>query len=429
MSSKHIFFKETFLHFVWQQKKFDFQNLETTQGQSIKVFHVGQYNTNAGPDFFNAHVEIDGQKWAGNIEMHLRASDWYKHHHETDKAYDSVILHVVWEHDAEVFYADEKPIPTLVLAPYVSRELLDKYANLMQLKPSGILCEKDFARVDVFVKQHWFESLYLERLEQKTTYIQQLLSQNNNDWEATLFQMLARYFGLKVNAAAFESMAQQTDFAIVRKLRTDQETLEALFMGQNHLLDKDVVDAYLLKLCDAYNYTKKKFKLDNQNIQRAQFFRLRPPNFPNIRLSQLAALYSKHTAVFHQLLDAKSLSDFYGIFDVAATAYWDNHYTFGTISKPSKKKLTKSFIDIQLINAVFPMRFAYAAAQGKSQFDQILDWMQQMPPEKNSYTKLFDDIEPVNKNAHVSQALLQLSQHYCFKNRCLSCEIGNFLLK
>ncbi|MBU2525305.1 MAG: DUF2851 family protein [Bacteroidetes bacterium] len=429
MSFKHDSIKETFLHFVWQQKKFNFQHLKTTQGLQIRLLQVGQYNTDAGPDFFNAQIEIDGQKWAGNVEMHLRASDWYKHHHETDKAYDNVILHVVWEQDAEVFYADEKPIPTLVLAPYVSRELLDKYTELMQLKPSGILCEKDFAQVDNFVKQHGFENLYLERLEQKTTYIHQLLLQNQNDWEATLFHMLARYFGLKVNAAAFESMAQQTDFGIVRKLSENQEALEALFMGQNHLLDKDIVDPYLQKLRESYAYTQHKFQLDHQNIQRAQFFRLRPPNFPNIRLSQLAGLYAKHAAVFHQLLEAQSLNDFYSIFNVTAAAYWDNHYTFGTLSKPSKKKLSKSFIDIQLINVVFPMRFAYATAQGKNPFEQILAWMQEMAPEKNRYTKLFDDIEHVNKNALISQALLQLSQNYCFKNRCLSCEIGNFLLK
>ena len=420
--------QEDFLHYIWQHKKFEASNLKTTKGETVSLVSVGQHNLNSGPDFFNAQLKVDLQLWAGNVEIHIKSSDWFLHNHEQDKAYDNVILHVVWEHDTEVFRKDNSTIPTLELKDYILKSALYNYQQLFTKYKKWINCENDFESVDDFKIQNWLERLYFERLERKSTDINQLLKTSKNDWEAVLFKMLAKNFGLKVNGDAFLSVANSIDFSIVRKLQNNQVQLEALLFGQADLLNEDIEDVYFQTLNKEYQFSKQKFTLANNNITAIQFFRLRPPNFPTIRLSQLASLYIKEQNLFSKINESNALEDFYKLFLVETSSFWESHYTFCKTSKKSKKKITKAFIDLLLINTIIPIKFAYAKFQGKQIDDSVVKLMQQIVSEKNSVIDKFNSLKKVSTSALQSQALLQLKNEYCDKNKCLKCAIGSSLL-
>ncbi|MFC0605949.1 DUF2851 family protein [Winogradskyella pulchriflava] len=419
--------QEDFLHYIWKHKAFNTSNLKTTNSEVIAIKQLGQHNYNAGPDFFNAQISIADQLWAGNVEIHIKSSDWYVHNHEIDKAYDNVILHVVWEHDTEIFRNDNSEIPTLELKHFVDITLLHNYQKLMQSK-SWINCETNFHEVGDFLLNNWLERLYIERLERKSKDIQQLLKLSNNDWEAVLFKMLTKNFGLKVNGESFLSLANSFDFPIVRKLRTNVLDLEALFFGQADLLHDDVQDVYYTNLQKRYQFLKQKFKLNNRGVLPLQFFRLRPPNFPTIRLSQLAKLYNTHNNLFSEVVSVVSKEDIYRIFNIETSEFWKTHYTFSKTSKPVKKELTKSFIDLLIINTIIPIQFSYARSLGKPVEDHVFNFIKQVNLEKNSIVSKFFELKSLDNNALNSQALLQLKQNYCSKNKCLQCAIGNSLI-
>ncbi len=420
--------QEDFLHYIWKHKKIDVTNLKTTSGAVITILSVGQHNVNAGPDFFNTQLKIDNQLWAGNLEIHIKSSDWFLHNHEQDKAYNNVILHVVWEHDTNVYRKNNTVIPTLELKKYVSKTALNNYQQLFSKTEKWINCEQAFAGIDNFMLQNWLERLYVERLERKAESINQLLKTSKNDWESVLFKMLAKNFGLKVNADAFSSMASTIDFSIVRKLQSNQTSLEALFFGQANLLSADVQEPYFQSLIKAYLFLKQKFGLSNKNIVPIQFFRLRPLNFPTIRLSQLASLYNKEQNLFSKINDIQNIKGFYTLFSIKTSVFWESHYTFDKRSKTSKKKLSKSFIDLLMINTIIPVKFAYARYQGKPIEEDIITLMQQIASEKNSIIDAFNSLKKVSISALQSQGLLQLKNEYCNKNKCLQCVIGNSLL-
>ena len=263
--------KEDFLHYIWQFKKFDFSNLETVQGEKLILFNSGHYLQLAGPDFFNSQLSIGEQKWAGNVEIHLKSSDWYVHHHENDSNYDNVILHVVWEHDTEVFRKDNSEIPVLELRKYVSNQTLEKYLNLASLK-SWIFCEKEIATIDDFVFKNWQEKLFFERLERKSIPIQKILQETENDWETVLFCLLGKSFGLNTNGEIFFKIAQSIPFSIIRKESFEVENLEALFFGRSGLLDSDNEDSYKEKLSNI-SLNKEKDKLESWKEWLLFFFK------------------------------------------------------------------------------------------------------------------------------------------------------------
>ena len=420
--------QEDFLHYLWKHKKFTTQGLKTAKQEAVTIINVGEHNHNTGPDFFNAQLKIGEQLWAGNVEIHIKSSDWFVHNHETDSNYDNVILHVVWEHDTEIFRKDNSEISTLELKQYVSKEALANYQKLFSTVQKWINCEKDFAKVEDFTINNWLERLYFERLERKASYIEKILKQNTNDWEAVLFKLLAKNFGLKVNGEAFLSVANAFDFSVVRKQQSKLSSLEALLFGQANLLEESFQEPYYLQLQKEYAFLKQKFSLNAEHIIPLQFFRLRPPNFPTIRLSQLANVFHKNPNLFSEIIKAKSLETFYDLFSVGTSTFWDTHYTFGKVSKTSKKQVTKSFIDLLIINTIIPLKFSYAKQMGKTVDDEILQLMQQIAPEKNSVIEKFNSLKPVSKSALQSQALLQLKAEYCDKNRCLQCAIGNTVL-
>ena len=420
--------QEDFLHYLWKHKKIITTNLKTTKGENISIVNVGEHNLNAGPDFFNSQLKIENQLWAGNLEIHIKSSDWYLHNHEVDSNYDNVIIHVVWEHDTEIFRKDNTEIPTLELKHYVTLEALNNYQKLFSNTQKWINCESYFASIPEFAMSNWLERLYFERLERKANDINIVLEQSTNNWEAVLFKMLAKNFGLKVNGQAFASIASSFDFSIIRKQQSKLLSLEALLFGQAELLQNDCQEPYFLELEKEYQFLKQKFNLSSQNVTSLQFFRLRPPNFPTIRLSQLANMYYLHQNVFSKIIETKTLEDFYKLFSVETSVFWETHYTFSKVSKASKKRLTKPFVDLLLINTIIPIKFSYAKQIGKPIDNEIIQLLEQIASEKNSIVNKFNSLKKVSKSALASQALIQLKTEYCDKNKCLQCAIGNQLL-
>lgn len=422
--------REDFLHYLWKYKKFDFANAKTTQGEKILLLDCGTHNFNAGPDFFNARLRIGEQLWAGNVELHIKASDWYFHQHETDPNYDNVILHVVWENDVPVSRRNKTTIPALSLKNLVNASLINEYQRLFASTSSWINCEQTFPQVDNFTLRHWQERLYLERLEGKFQLIQQLLKKSENNWEAVLFQLLSKNFGLNLNGDAFLSVAQSFGFSVLQKCGTNQLKLEALFLGQAGLLDRNINIPYFTSLKAEYRYLKHKFQLNNLGVTRPKYFRLRPDNFPNIRFSQLASLYTRHKYYFLDLMNANSVTSIYALLDAETATFWKTHYSFTKSHKEREKALPKKFKDLVIINTIIPLRFCYGKARGVDEIEFLFSVMEELASEENKIIKGFNSLRPSTAvNALQSQALLQMKRYYCEPNRCLHCAIGTKMLQ
>ncbi len=420
--------REEFLHHLWLYKKFQISNLQCTSGKSVQILNVGQYTQLAGPDFFNAQIIIDNQKWAGNVEIHLKSSDWYVHHHEEDSAYDNVILHVVWEHDVEIFREDNNVIPTLELKKYVAAATLDSYERLMVPK-RWIFCENDISTVDSFLLKNWQERLFFERLERKLLQVDILLKSMNNDWEATLFVMLAKSFGLNTNGNAFMQMAQSIPFSVILKERHDVDNLIALFFGRLGFLDQPREEVYYQTLKKQYDYSLHKYQLKECIIAEPSFFKHRPDNFPTIRLVQLGQLYHLQQNLFSSIVASDTIKAIEKVLTLNIPEYWEIHYQFDKVSPKKRKPLSKSFIQLQIINTIVPLKFAYAKSQGKEISDEIIGIMGELPAENNSTILKFSEYGIKAENAFDSQSLLQLKNEYCDKKRCLECAVGIALLK
>ena len=420
--------KEDFLHYIWKFKKFDASNLKTYNGETISIINSGQYTQLAGPDFFNAQIEINKQKWAGNVEIHIKSSDWYVHNHEKDTNYDSVILHVVWEHDTEIFRKNNSEIPVLELKNLVSKEVLNNYETLMQPK-SWIFCEKQIQNTNDFTLKSWQERLFFERLERKSIPIQNLLIWTNQDWEAVLFVALAKNFGLNTNGEIFQKIAKSIPFHIIRKESFEIENLEALIFGNSGLLDTDKEDVYYKDLQFRFYYLLQKYQIEKSVIEPVQFFKHRPDNFPTIRLSQFANLYYKQQNLFSKIISVSNINEIYELFDISVSEYWQTHYQFDKESPKKRKMLTKSFIDLLIINTILPIQFAYARHLGKDISENLINILNEIAPENNSIIDKFNSFGIKSKNAFDTQSLLQLKNEYCNKSRCLYCAIGMELMK
>ncbi len=420
--------KESFLHYVWRYRHYRSRALKTFCGDSIVVLQSGMPNHNAGPDFLCGQLRIGDQLWAGNIEIHLKSSDWYAHNHEKDPAYQNVILHVVWEHDMEVFRSDDTSIPVLCLSDYVDQNVYQNYQALQQASDRWIPCDGMAKKLPQTTYLSWLERLYVERLESKTNQLDTLLRLTHNDWEAVLFQLLAKAMGLKVNGDSFLSIAKSIPFAVVRKAAHEEGVLEALFLGQAGLLNQDFSEPYAKQLKGVYGYWKKKYRLSVESVVPAQFFRLRPPNFPTIRLSQLAHLYQSNTQLFHQLTSVKSVKELRDLLSAEVSPFWQNHYSFDKHHPKRRKMFTQSFIDLLLINAVIPLQYNYNNYLGQKENEFLLDWARAISPEKNNILKKFQHLGLDSKNALETQALLQLKTHYCDLKKCSQCAIGHQLL-
>ena len=420
--------QEDFIHYLWKFKQLSGQELLTTEGKEIKIKSLGTHNFFSGPDFFNGRVEIDGQDWAGNIEMHVKASDWYLHGHDDDPSYDNVILHVVWMHDAEITRRDGVNIPVLEVSKYVDEHLVQSYRKLFAVKNDQFInCENQFSSVDDFKRDQWLEKLFFERLEYKSDRIKHILQQNNNDWEATFFQLLARSFGTKTNADAFEQLASGMDQAVIRKLAKDAFQLESVLLGQCGLLEVKRKDSYYKELVNEFAFAKAKHNLQ-PSLTPMKFFRLRPANYPTIRISQLSRLYQKNPMLFGEVLLSKSRQEIHMLFEVKAAKYWDTHHVFDKETEEREKTLTSDFIDLLIINCIVPIKFMHAQFVGKDKTEELMELMYELKPEKNTIVSGFKKLFKV-ENSLTTQSLLHLKPNYCDKNRCLSCDIGVALLR
>ena len=421
--------KEDFLYYVWQYKRFNVSSLFTTNQKEIVIKRAGQLNTNEGPDFLNAQIIIDQQLWAGNVEMHVKSSDWYVHKHENDTNYDDVILHVVWEDDVTVFMPNNQPLPTLVLQNYIDTGLIHQYQALLHNNKDWIPCGAQITSARSFVLTHWLERLFFERLEAKSTMIQSLLEKSNQNYEAVFFQLLAKNFGLKRNGDAFLTFANSFDFSVLKKVRANETQLAALFYGQANLLSEPSEIEYEKELMQAYQYLKHKHKLKPIPKNTFQFFRMRPSNFPTIRMAQLVAIVHQHQSLFSTVINLKEKIAFYDLFAVTVPTFWKNHYTFAKESKITHKKITTSFVDLLLLNTILPLQFVYHKNRGEDFKEAMLDLVRQIASEKNSIVAGFSSYGIATSSAMESQALLQLKNNYCTKKRCLQCAIGNDLLQ
>lgn len=421
--------KEDFLHYIWKHKLLNLNQLETTQKEKVQLINSGEHNHNAGPDFFNSQIIIEDLHWAGNIEIHVKSSDWYVHGHEKDINYDSIILHVVWEHDIEIYTKDNLVVPTLELKKHLDKNILNNYQKLFSKSQKWINCQNVISSVDPFIIDNWLERLYVERLEQKSELTQKMLDTSHNDWEAVLIKLLFKNFGLKVNGDAFLNLINSIDFSIIRKEKQSLVNIEALLFGQAGLLSDDIQDAYYKTLQMEYNYLLKKHNLQVNMKSQFQFFRLRPNNFPTVRIAQLAALLNQHQNLFSKIIATTKLKDYYKLFDISISEFWKIHYSFTSTSRKTYKKLSKKFIDLLLINTIVPLKFIYLKYINELNEEELISTIKLIKPEKNVVIDGFKELNVPCNNALNSQALLQLKNEYCEKNKCIQCAIGNQLLR
>lgn len=421
---------ENFLHYIWLYKKFNLFNLHTSSGQKIEIIKSGILNKNSGPDFTMSKILIDGIEWNGNIEIHTKSSDWLKHKHENNDSYKNIILHVVYIHDKEIPSLIKNNIPTLELQSYIPDQLIKNHSFLFFDPFYFIPCEKLIDKYLLTPNFSISEHLYINKLQEKLEKIKHLYHLLNNNWEAVLATTLAYSFGLKINAEAFEQLFLSIDYKIIQKLSYKPILLEALFFGLTNNSFKHKDDSYSLLLKEEFNYLKSKFLLTKQNIE-LKYFRLRPSNFPTIRLSQFAHLLSLYPNLFSHVVESKSIDQYFNLLDkVYASEYWNNHYVFGKESKLNViKKLSKSQKELIVLNSFIPIKFTYSLSIGKSMIEEIIDITNKIPAENNSVINKFKKLGFPIISALDSQAFLDLYKNKCSNKQCLTCLIGHQILK
>ena len=420
--------KEKLLQYIWQFQYFNKSDLVTTGGESLQVMHCGNLNTNQGPDFLQGKIKINKTLWAGNIELHINASDWNLHKHHHDENYNNVILHVVWNYDMEIKDASGNIIPALELKNLVSKILLNRYEAFMNAN-TFIPCQSQIHTINPLTFINWKQRILVERLENKSSNIFKFLQENNFHWEETFWWLIARNFGIKINSDAFENIARSIPIATLAKHKNQIHQIEALLFGQAGLLEKDFDEDYPAMLKKEYKFYAAKYKLKPIR-QSLLFLRMRPSNFPTIRLAQLAMLIHKSEHLFSKIKESNSLHEIKNLLNVTANDYWHYHYIFDESSDYKIKKLGEQMINNILINTVVPILFSYGFHQNEHQYkDKAIKWLEEIMAEKNAITKGFEALLLTNKTAADSQSFIQLKNEYCNNRRCLECAVGNALLR
>jgi hypothetical protein len=426
-----VLMKEEFLHYLWKYNMYDPEKLTDGSGNLVRVLSPGEYNRDSGPDFFNARISVDGTIWAGNIEIHTKASHFNTHGHQFDPAFDNIILHVVAENDRKIFNSRGEEILTVELT--FDPGLYERYLYLVN-NPYIIACQDDITGVNDFLVRHWLNSLVIERLIAKTALITAIYSDTGNDWEETFYRMLARYFGFRINAEPFEMLAAALPFRIIRKHADNLFQIEALLFGTAGLLEEGLFrdaldDAYYRNLISEYRILSVKYTLRPVHGWLWKFSRLRPANFPTIRISQLAAMLSVSGGLFSRALEATTLNQLREVFEVAASPYWNDHFVFGKKSRSTVKHTGDQATLIFLVNAVIPVIFYYGVIRDIQGIkDKALNFLQELPPEENIILAAWKEAGIEAESAYYSQALIQLRNEYCRKRRCLECMIGSSLV-
>jgi len=419
---------ERLLQFIWQFRYFNQSTLATTDGKPLQIIHPGILNRNSGPDFSEARIKIADTTWVGNIELHVQASHWYQHKHEYDKNYNNVILHVVWINDKPVFDNIQQSIVTLELQPLVPKITLQRFEHLMQTADS-IPCASALPVLNEISWLSWKERLIAERLQEKSKLIMHWLKESNNNWEEVFWISLCRSFGMKVNADVFEQIAMTVTVNLLAKHKNQVHQLEALLLGQAGLLRGEFEEAYAIMLEKEYNFLSKKYGLTAAKKQPA-FLRMRPSNFPTLRLAQLAMLVYQSNHLFSKIKSANRLNEIFQWFDITANDFWTYHYTLNDATEYRPKAIGSWLIRHIIINAIVPVLFAYGTNKNECSLkNRALHFLMEIEPEQNIITKQWKAYGVENKNALESQALIHLKNNYCNKKLCLDCAIGVKLLR
>lgn len=411
---------EKLLQYLWNYKIFKSFDFKDTEGNAIEILDFGKWNSDSGPDFLLAKIKTKDLILVGNIELHTKSSDWIFHNHSGDPNFDNLILHAVYQNDVEIGEFSDKNIPTLELKEYIEEETLWKYEQLLQ-ENEFIACEKIFNPKNTPIQ--FAEEKLLQKLDEKSLEIEASLRKFKNNYEAVLFHYLAYAFGLKVNASIFKQIAESIDFSVVNKIRQNETQLEALFFGTANWLE-NAEDGQMKIWKREFDFLKTKFQLPNVKFN-PKFLRLRPPNFPTVRLSQLANLYHKQPNLFSKIIQAKTIAELLEIFHrVKASEYWDNHFNFGKISEVNHEKfLTKNFVEILIINAVLPIKYTYHKYHNEEIADEILDFYREITAEENRIIKGWKNLGVQIEKSLESQAFIYHYKNFCEPKNCLNCGI------
>lgn len=418
--------KEDFLHYLWKYCLYN-KKLVLADGRPVDIISGGVHNNDSGPDFFNAKIKIDDTIWAGNIEIHVLASDWVKHKHQNDRAYDNVILHVVAKNDKEIVRESGELIPVVELDLPI--EIYEQYLYLMNSK-SWVPCESFIKKINKFIILEWKEALMVERLEEKSKIIETRLNENNKNWEETFYQSLAANFGFKTNSLPFEMLAKSLPIQYLGKHKDQLSLIEAMLFGQSGLLPENPTEDYTKQLAKDYMHFKNKFSLQPMSGHLWKFSRLRPSNFPTLRLAQFAVLIHNSRALMSKIIEAKKIEDVNQYFELKVSDYWQNHYVF--LKESVRKDKGFGIIAFQniIVNTIAPFFALYARIQSKPEYaEKAIDWLMHLQAEKNQITLHWNRLGLETKNAFDSQALIQLKNLYCNHRQCLNCRIGNQVIQ
>ena len=419
---------ERLLQFIWQMQFFNKADLLTTANESLRIIHPGQLNTNQGPDFQEASLKINTTTWAGNIELHVKASDWKLHRHDGDKNYRNIILHVVWENDFTVRDEWGNQLPALVLEDRVSKILLHRYEELMHAQ-TAIPCSGSIAMAPELIWSSWKARLVAERLQRKAQMVEQYVKETNGHWEEVFWWLLARNFGIAVNSGAFEAIARSLPVKTLAKHKHQIQQLESFLMGQAGLLDADFEEDYPRMLQKEYRFYRKKYNFLPVH-EPVHFLRMRPGNFPTIRLAQLAKLIEQSSHLFGKIKSASTLQQLKQMLALTANDYWHYHYRFDEVSSFKEKVLGRQMTDNIIINTIIPVVFAYGHLKQEQPYkNKALRWLEETTAEQNNITRQWTALGLVNNSAYDSQAYIELLKTYCRGKNCLNCSIGAAILK
>lgn len=418
--------QEKLLQFIWQHSLYRPGALKSADGETITVVHPGRYNTNAGPDFLEAKVRVGATLLAGHVELHVNSSDWLRHKHQHNENYKNIILHVVYKNDADKI----NNIPLLELQPHIPSEVLDRYSLLIK-NTQPVPCAAGLVTVKDITKESWLNRLLAERWEEKLVDWKELLQQSAGDWRNLLYWRMAANFGFKVNAAPFQMLAVSLPLNILAKHRENPMQVEALLFGQAGMLDDEFKEDYPRRLQKEYVYLRQKYKLQPIPGHLWKFLRLRPANFPTVRIAQFAALVNKSLHLFSQVAETYTIKDLLPLLDVTAGEYWDTHYRFDEKQEiPAKKHLGLSSVHNIIINTIAPIQFLYAGEQGTvTRQEKALELLDAIPAEKNNIIRIWQEHNWKALNAAQSQSLIQLYNKYCTHKRCLECAIGHKIIR
>lgn len=421
--------REDFLHFLWRYQRFAWEGLATTTGEPVAVLHPGETNSHGGPDFLNARIRIDDTLWAGHVEIHVRSSEWKRHGHDADPAYDNVILHVVLEEDHPLFRQNGERIPCLELKRRIPRGMQAAYFRLLQQK-SWIPCQAQWKEAGELTKQVWVERMSVERLEAQTQRLQGILQHYQQDWEQAFYCALARNLGHPANADPFEELARRTPLHLLQRKRGNPLQVEALLFGQAGMLEEDFDEDYPRQLQQEYRFLQQQYDLTSMKKQVWKFLRMRPANFPTVRIAQLARLILQSNHLFDKAMSATTVEEWEAMFELKVSQYWRTHYRFGQPSPPQSKSLGRTAVHTLLINTVAPFLFLFGAMhQSQRYLDRALYLLHELPAEDNCITRNWEALGMKPEDAAQSQGLLHLKNRYCDPFRCLECAIGHEILK